>query len=82
MPDLAGRELNGVRRQLEALGFSVDVPPGAPSVGAIVLAVAAAGLARDARRAGDPAGDGPRDPLRFLMGRATRALAATRKGPK
>ena len=35
MPDLAGRELNGVRRQLEALGFRVDVPPGAPSVGAI-----------------------------------------------
>jgi beta-lactam-binding protein with PASTA domain len=37
MPDLAGRELNGVRRQLEGLGFRVLVPPGAASVGAIVL---------------------------------------------
>jgi serine/threonine-protein kinase len=36
MPDLVGRELNGVRRQLEALGFHVEVPPAAPSVGAIV----------------------------------------------
>lgn len=36
MPDLAGRELNGARRQLEALGFKVLVPPGAPNVGAIV----------------------------------------------
>ena len=36
MPDLAGRELNGVHRQLEALGFRVEVPPAAPSVGAIV----------------------------------------------
>lgn len=39
MPDLAGRELNGVRRQLEALGFRVEVPPGAPNVGAIVSQV-------------------------------------------
>jgi serine/threonine-protein kinase len=36
MPDLAGRELNGVHRQLEALGFRVEVPPAAPSIGAIV----------------------------------------------
>lgn len=36
MPDLSGRELNGARRQLEAIGFKVLVPPGAPSVGAIV----------------------------------------------
>lgn len=36
MPDLAGRELNGARRQLEAFGFKVEVPPGAPSVGGIV----------------------------------------------
>jgi serine/threonine-protein kinase len=36
MPDLSGRELNGARRQLEAFGFKVLVPPGAPSVGAIV----------------------------------------------
>jgi serine/threonine-protein kinase len=36
MPDLAGRELAGARRQLEAFGFKVLVPPGAPSVGAIV----------------------------------------------
>jgi len=43
MPDLAGRELNGVRRQLEGLGFRVLVPPGAPSVGAIVLQSPAAG---------------------------------------
>jgi serine/threonine-protein kinase len=36
MPDLSGRELNRVRRQLEALGFRVDVPPAAASVGAIL----------------------------------------------
>ena len=36
MPDLSGRELNGARRQLEAFGFRVQVPPGAPSVGGIV----------------------------------------------
>jgi beta-lactam-binding protein with PASTA domain len=36
MPDLSGRELNGVHRQLEALGFRVEVPPAAPSIGAIV----------------------------------------------
>lgn len=36
MPDLTGRELNGARRQLEAFGFKVLVPPGAPSVGGIV----------------------------------------------
>jgi beta-lactam-binding protein with PASTA domain len=36
MPDLTGRELNGVRRQLEALGFRVEVAADAPSVGAIV----------------------------------------------
>jgi len=50
MPDLAGREMNGVRRQLEALGFRVDVPPGAPSVGAIVAQSPAPGsrVTRDA----------------------------------
>jgi serine/threonine-protein kinase len=37
MPDLSGRELNGARRQLEAIGFRVLVPPGAPSVGGIVM---------------------------------------------
>jgi serine/threonine-protein kinase len=36
MPDLIGRELNGARRQLEAIGFHVIVPPAAPSVGSIV----------------------------------------------
>ncbi len=36
MPDLLGREISGVRRQLEALGFRVVTPPAAPSVGAIV----------------------------------------------
>jgi beta-lactam-binding protein with PASTA domain len=36
MPDLAGREINGVRRQLESFGFRVLTPPAAPSVGAIV----------------------------------------------
>ncbi len=51
MPDLAGRELNGVRRQLEGLGFRVLVPPGAPSVGAIVLQSPPAGsrVTRDAQ---------------------------------
>lgn len=36
MPDLLGREIGGVRRQLEALGFRVSTPPDWPSVGAIV----------------------------------------------
>jgi beta-lactam-binding protein with PASTA domain len=36
MPDLTGREISGVRRQLEGLGFRVFVPPAAPSVGPIV----------------------------------------------
>jgi serine/threonine-protein kinase len=50
MPDLAGREIGGVRRQLEALGFHVVVPPSAPSMGAIVSQSPAAGvrIARDA----------------------------------
>lgn len=36
MPDLVGREISGVRRQLEGLGFRVLVPPAAASVGPIV----------------------------------------------
>ena len=36
MPDLVGHEVGGARRQLEAVGFRVLVPPGAPSVGAII----------------------------------------------
>ncbi|MEO5988461.1 MAG: PASTA domain-containing protein [Candidatus Eisenbacteria bacterium] len=36
MPDLTGREIGGVRRQLEALGFRVITPPAAPSVGPIL----------------------------------------------
>lgn len=36
LPDFTGREIGGVRRQLEALGFRVLVPPAAPSVGPIV----------------------------------------------
>lgn len=36
MPDFTGREISGVRRQLEGLGFRVLVPPAAPSVGPIV----------------------------------------------
>ncbi len=51
MPDLAGRELNGARRQLEAFGFKVLVPPGAPSVGAIVSQTPSPGarVTRDAQ---------------------------------
>jgi serine/threonine-protein kinase len=37
MPDLLGREINGVRRQLESLGFRVLTPPAAPSVGTVVF---------------------------------------------
>ena len=37
MPDLLGREIGGVRRQLEAYGFRVFVPPAAPSLGTIVF---------------------------------------------
>ena len=37
MPDLLGREITGVRRQLEGLGFKVFTPPAAPSIGAIVF---------------------------------------------
>ncbi len=36
MPDLAGRELGRVRRQLEARGFEVLSPPAGPSQGPIV----------------------------------------------
>lgn len=36
MPDLVGREIGGVRRQLESLGFRVFTPPAAPTVGPIV----------------------------------------------
>jgi serine/threonine-protein kinase len=36
MPDVVGREIGGVRRQLEAFGFRVFTPPAAPSVGAVV----------------------------------------------
>ena len=35
MPDLLGREIAGVRRQLDALGFHVEMPPAAPSLGTI-----------------------------------------------
>lgn len=51
MPDLSGRELNGARRQLEAFGFKVLVPPGAPSVGAIVSQTPSPGarVTRDAQ---------------------------------
>jgi eukaryotic-like serine/threonine-protein kinase len=36
MPDLLGRELAGVRRQLDALGFRVEMIASAPSLGTIV----------------------------------------------
>jgi serine/threonine-protein kinase len=37
MPDLLGREIAGVRRQLESLGFRVVTPPAAPTLGSIVF---------------------------------------------
>ena len=43
MPDLLGREVARVRRQLEALGFRVLAPPGAGSLGTIVVQRPAAG---------------------------------------
>lgn len=43
MPDLIGREIGSVRRQLEALGFRVLVPPAGASVGPIVRQDPAAG---------------------------------------
>jgi beta-lactam-binding protein with PASTA domain len=36
MPDLLGREVRGVKRELESLGFRVYAPPAAPSFGPIV----------------------------------------------
>jgi serine/threonine-protein kinase len=36
MPDLLGREISGVRRQLDALGFRLEMPPAAPSLGTIL----------------------------------------------
>jgi serine/threonine-protein kinase len=50
MPDLSGREIGSVRRQLEALGFKVLVPPAGASVGAIMYQEPAAGarIRRDA----------------------------------
>jgi beta-lactam-binding protein with PASTA domain len=35
MPDLLGREIAGVRRQLDALGFRVEMPPAVPGLGTI-----------------------------------------------
>jgi len=51
MPDFTGREIGGVRRQLEAIGFRVLVPPAAPSVGPIVAQQPAPGsrVTRDAQ---------------------------------
>lgn len=51
MPDYTGREIGGVRRQLEAMGFHVMVPPAAPSVGPIVAQAPPAGsrVLRDAQ---------------------------------
>lgn len=43
MPELAGREIGGVRRQLESLGFDVVTPPGTASIGTIVGQSPAAG---------------------------------------
>jgi serine/threonine-protein kinase len=43
MPELLGREITSVRRQLEALGFRVLLPPGGPSVGTIVSQIPAPG---------------------------------------
>ncbi len=43
MPDLVGREISGVRRHLESLGFRVITPPAAPTVGAIVYQEPASG---------------------------------------
>ena len=37
MPELLGREIAGVRRQLEAIGCRVVLPPGAANVGGIVF---------------------------------------------
>jgi eukaryotic-like serine/threonine-protein kinase len=50
MPELVGREVGGVRRQLEALGFNVVTPPSMPGMGTIVSQDPPAG-ARIARRA-------------------------------
>ena len=44
MPDLLGKEIGGVKRQLEAYGFRVFTPPAAPSIGTIVYQDPAPGL--------------------------------------
>ena len=44
MPELLGKEIGGVRRQLEAYGFRVFTPPAAPSIGTIVFQDPAPGL--------------------------------------
>jgi beta-lactam-binding protein with PASTA domain len=50
MPDLLGREISAVRRQLEAVGFRVSLPPATPVSGAIVFQDPPAGsrITRDA----------------------------------
>jgi beta-lactam-binding protein with PASTA domain len=50
MPDVVGREIGGVRRQLETFGFRVFTPPAAASIGTIVYQDPAAGsrITRDA----------------------------------
>ncbi len=49
MPDVLGREIGGVKRQMEALGFRVFTPPAAPSIGTIVYQdpVAGSRITRD-----------------------------------
>jgi beta-lactam-binding protein with PASTA domain len=50
MPDLLGRDLSSVRRQLEAIGLRIVTPAGAPATGAIVFQDPPAGtrITRDA----------------------------------
>ncbi|OGF13586.1 MAG: hypothetical protein A2W00_07775 [Candidatus Eisenbacteria bacterium RBG_16_71_46] len=58
MPDLVGREIGGVRRQLESFGFQVILPPSAPAIGAIAHQDPAPGtrITRDATILLQPAG--------------------------
>jgi serine/threonine-protein kinase len=43
MPDLLGREITGAMRPLESLGFKIEVPPGSPTIGTIVMQLPAPG---------------------------------------
>ena len=78
MPDLLGREIAGVRRQLEALGFRVVMPPAAPALGTIVLQDPAPGSRITRATVILLQAAGPHDPMKEDRWRAIRSRRRSR----